>query len=189
MSDDYGRKIEQALAAVRRMHADVSKLLVDLDKTIGRGKTSVYGGRATSDMSGSYREPRWMTWFVHRYFVSGNEADASLVEAISVCFIDPTEPQRFDEPLLILGQIAYRLEPGQPVKAVCQEWDLVRAYLDWVNPSLKDNVQTGQLPEERKDIRWFKVIGFPLFLIGSMDRVVALMDRVRAAPAPVVESV
>ncbi len=184
MSDDYGRKIGQALTAVRRMHADVSKLLVDVEGTLGKGKTSVFGSRATSDTSGSYRVPRWMTWFVHRYFDGGHDSDTNPVDAICVCFIDPNEPPRFHEPLLLLGQIAYRVTPGQSVKTACEEWDLVQAYLDWSKPGNPNDVRTGRAPEELERVRWFKAIGTPLFSIRAMDDITALMKRVRAAPPP-----
>ena len=183
MTDDYGRKIGQALAAVGRMHADVSKLLVDAEGTIGKGKVSVFGGYSTRDLSSSYRDPRWMAWFVYRYFAAGDGADPSVVDAINVWFFD--RDRRIEEPHLLVGQLCYELEPGQQqVKGVCQEWDLARAYIHWAGPPTADRVHTGRSPQDRAVVRWYKVIGVPLFSISSMAEVVALMERVRTTSVP-----
>jgi hypothetical protein len=41
MGEEYGRLIDNAVRAVAQMHGDTSKLLVDCDKRIGRGRSSV----------------------------------------------------------------------------------------------------------------------------------------------------
>lgn len=181
--DDYGRKVGQALAAVRRMHADVSKLLVDVEGTIGKGKASVFGSYSTRDLSSSYRDPRWMAWFVYRYFAAGDGADPSVVDAVTVWFFD--NDRRIEEPHLLVGQLCYELEAGQQqVKGVCQEWDLARAYIHWAGPPTPNRVHVGRSPQDRAVVGWFKVIGIPLFTITSMDDVVALMKQVREADVP-----
>jgi len=50
-TDEYGKKASRALAAVRRMHGDVSKLLADADGTIGKGKVSAFGSWATQELT------------------------------------------------------------------------------------------------------------------------------------------
>lgn len=186
MTDDYGRKIGQALAAVRRMHADVSKLLVDVEGTIGKGKASVFGSYSTRGVSASYRDPQWMAWFVYRYFAAGDGADPSVVDAVTVWFFDGLK--RIEEPHLVVGQLCYQLEPGQvQLKGICQEWDLVRAFGEWSGPVAADRVYAGRASPDRAAIRWYKVAGVPLFSVSSMDDVTALMDRVRAAVAPAAE--
>jgi hypothetical protein len=181
--DDYGRKVGQALAAVRRMHADVSKLLVDVEGTIGKGKASVFGSYSTRDLSSSFRDPRWMAWFVYRYFAAGVGADPSVVDAVTVWFFD--NDRRIEEPHLLVGQLCYELEAGQQqVKGMCQEWDLPRAYIHWAGPPTPGRVHVGRSPQDRPVIRWYKVIAVPLFSITSMAGVVELMDRVRATDVP-----
>src|SRR3954454_1641309 len=96
--DDYGLKISRALAAVRRMHADVSKLLVDADGTIGKDKDSLFGNYATRNLTYSVKADFWMAWFVHRYYAAPNGPDPGLVDAISVWFFD--NQSRITEPHL-----------------------------------------------------------------------------------------
>src|SRR6516225_545657 len=85
MNDDYGKKINQALKAVRQMHADVSKLLVDADGTIGKGKIAVFSN-ATRDLTVGVQAKTWMAWFVYRYYAAPDATEAGMVDAVTVWF-------------------------------------------------------------------------------------------------------
>jgi hypothetical protein len=80
----------------------------------------------------------------------------------------------------VVGQICYRLDPEQHFKSVCKESDLVDAYA-WAGGPIYDKVLSATDPQWQPAIRWYKVIGAPLYSIGSMKDVTALMEQVRAA--------
>lgn len=113
MNDDYGQKINLALAAVRRMHADVSKLLVDADGSIGKGKASVFDAYATRDLTYHYRADFWMAEGVYRLYAPKGASDEHPVEGLTVRFFD--QEGRIEEPFLIVGQLKYKLEAGRPL--------------------------------------------------------------------------
>src|ERR1700683_4442669 len=103
MNDEYGKKMSVALAAVRRMHKDVSKLLVDADRTIGQGKKSIFEKAATSGLSKKFDTPNWMARFSYRYYYSAAEkTDSVLVDAITVWFFDEDDPTRIEAPHLLI---------------------------------------------------------------------------------------
>jgi hypothetical protein len=187
-SDDYGKRISLALAAVQRMHADVSKLLVDAEATIGKGKTSAYGSYATKDLTYNFRADYWMAEGVYRVWAAKPPADQTVVDALTVRFFD--QESRIEEPYLILGQIKYELEAGETalryltdrsIKGHKRPWHLWHAYVAWSG----DRPPPGEVltggPRTDLPVGWFKVIGVPLYAITKMDDVTGLMDRVRAA--------
>ncbi len=182
-SDDYGLKVSRALEAVRRMHADVSKMLLDADGTIGKGKPSVFGNWATRDLNYKPKADYWMSWFVYRYYAGGGGEAPGLVEGVSVWFFD--NQNRIAEPYLLVGQLSYDLAPDQKIAAACQEYDLVFAYVHWSGQPAPGRVLTGSRPPQKPSVNWYKVIAVPLYAVTSMDDVTGLMDRVRAAEAPV----
>jgi hypothetical protein len=178
MINNDGQRVGLALDAVRRMHADVSRLLVDTDGTIGKGKESVFRKIVTRDLTYNVRAAFWMAWFAYRYYATAEGSDPNLVEAVTVWFFDKYAPVRINEPHLLLGQLWYDLATGQEAKDVCKEFDLVDAYAWWSTPA-PNTVLFGISPQQRPSVRWFKVIGVPLYTIRSKDQVVALMNRVR----------
>jgi hypothetical protein len=178
--DDYGLKISRALAAVRRMHADVSKLLVDADGTIGKNKDSVFGNWATRDLNYKPRADYWMSWFVYRYY-AGGEAPG-IVDGLSVWFFDSLD--RINEPHLLVGQLSYDLAPDQQIGKVCQEYDLVHAYVHWSGQPAPRRVLAGRRPAQKPAVNWYKVIAVPLYAITSMDDVTGLMKQVRDTEVP-----
>ena len=183
MNDDYGLKMTQALGALRQMYADVSKLLVDADGSIGKGKASVFGSTCIRGLSQSYSNPNWMPWCVYRWFADAGGTDPGLVEGVTAWFWDGHG--RIAEPHLLVGQIRYELGEGQQLKLTCHEWDLVLAYAEWVGERVPGTVLCGRCPRQKPAVSWFKVIGSPLFSINSMNDVVALMELARAAgPQP-----
>lgn len=188
-SDEYGKKVNQALAAVRRMHGDVSKLLVDAEGTIGKGKVPVFGSYATQDLTYHYKADCWMAEGVFRVWAAKPPADQAVVEALTVRFFDLES--RIAEPYLLVGQFKYRLQQDvsaadyltdKTAKGDKRAWHLWYAYAGWSGERRRPGeVLVGSRLE--KNVEWFKVIGVPLYTITSMGEVLALMDRVRAAEA------
>jgi hypothetical protein len=181
-NDDYGRRVNLALTAVRRMHADVSKLLVDADGTIGKGKVSLFGNNATQGLSYNVKTEYWMAYFVYRFYEAAEGTDPNLVEAINVWFFHP----RIEEPCLMVGQVGYDIGPEKRIKDVCQVWDLAMPHLEWSSLPMQFGVIHSGLPPTgwKRPVRWFKVIAEPLYNIESINDVTGLMDRVRIAEIP-----
>jgi hypothetical protein len=180
-SDDYGLKISRALAAVRQMHADVSKLLVDADGTIGNGKESVFSNYATKNMTYNVRAQYWMAWLVFRYYTAPDGTDPGLVDGITVLFFEG----KYTEPMLLLGQIQYHLAPQQEVKSVCDGFELFKLCNQFAEvPDHVGKVLSGTNPKAVPTLRWFKSIAVPLYTITSPEDVPELMARVRAAEVP-----
>lgn len=185
-ADDYGRKASMALAAVRRMHADVSRLLVDAEGTFGKDKTSAFGSYATQDLTYSYKADYWMPEGVFRVWASKPPAEQEVVDAVTVRFFDLEG--RIEDPFLLVGQIKYRL-PGdvsavdfltdKACKGEKRAWHLWYAYSSWSGERRPDIVLVGSRLD--RNVEWFKVIGVPLYDIRTMDEVVELMKRVRDA--------
>jgi len=183
MNDGYGKQINLALAAVRRLHADTSKLLVDADSTIGLGKRSVLGNQATRDLTNVHRAEYWMAEGVFRYYVSKPPGEPALIDGLTIRFFDLES--RIEEPFLLVGQLKYRLEADSSLTDYMRDqqarrwWHLWDAYAEWGGDRPRPGVVMTGGPLVNKNVEWFKVIGVPLYSIRSMEDVVALMERVR----------
>lgn len=180
VSDDYGRRVGMAIRAVRQLHEDASRLLSDCDGTIGKGlRVCPRANVATADLS-TVLGGCWMAEGAYRCYAA-SETQAGLMDGICLCFLG-TKVAR-EEPVLIVGQIAYRLEAGQGLADVIYGWDLWYLFADNC-PSLAygEVHSSGPLTwqDGGKSFDGFKLIAVPLYSIRSMDDVVALMDRVRA---------
>lgn len=174
MPTEAGTKMQKGISAVCRMHAAVSKLLVDFDKSVPWSSASVFGNFATKDLTYHTKTSYWMPEGVFRYLSS--KADPKVVEAITVCFIDA----RLVEPLLLIGCLEYADDPVQ-AKSVCDGWDLWNLYFEWN----KDRVEREPIkckipPDVASRLRAATIIAAPLYSITSMNQVVELMRRVRA---------
>ena len=85
--------------AVRRMHADVSKLLVDSEGTIGKDKVPVFGNWSTQDLTYNFKADYWMAAGVFRIWAARPPAEQTVVEALTVRFFD--SESRIAEPFLL----------------------------------------------------------------------------------------
>lgn len=176
---DYGKKVNTALLAVRRMHSDVSKLLVDADSSIGKGLSPLFGSYATTNLTYNYRADYWMAAFVYRLFSDAN--NPGRVKGLTVWFFD--DSKLVTEPLLLVGELEYDIAPGQVIE---KTWvsDLMDAYSKWHAAPVPDTVLTGNKPKAATRIRLFKVIAKPLYSIVSMADVMEMMDSVQATDIP-----
>jgi hypothetical protein len=183
MSPDYGRRVAKAFEAVCQLFEDVSQLLSECDSTLGQGRPSVFGNVITDRLSTVVYEP--LSWLMADAVRCYDAADKKpgLVEAITIYFWD--KPALHDEPLLILGQIKYRMNAGESVKEVCKRWDLWHACFRWT-----ENVRTNEVitleSQDKGRIEWLKFLAVPLFTsVSSAADVDELMDRVRQnSPSP-----
>lgn len=180
MSTEYGKQITTAFRAVYQLFQEISRLFQDCDGTIGKGKRSLFGNVVTRDLSWSIDNPgQWMAAALYRFYDAG-ETLSGLVEGLTVYLWD--DPDLAEEPLLICGQIRYRLGADQKVESLCKEWDLWKAYFKWCeNPRLDEVIAFHQIADEGGRTEWCKVCAVPLYSIKSIDQVTELMERVRKA--------
>jgi hypothetical protein len=180
MSNDYGKKISKAFEAIYQLHLDASKLLQDCDGTIGKGRQSIFGNIVTRDLSRAIYEPgTWMPAGLYRFYDASAEI-LGLVEGLAIYYWE--HPPLHDEPLLILGQIKYRVEERSTIRSVCKEWDLWYAYFEWCeNPRVNDVIAFKRDVDEEGRTEWFKLCALSLYSIKSMEDVEQLMARVRQA--------
>jgi hypothetical protein len=180
MSDDYGKRMGLALRAVRQMHSDTSKLLQDCDGTIGKGRPSVFGKTVTADLTYQINALQWMAEGVYRYYVV---EPPGRVEGLCACFICANGHEDFDQPILVVGQIAYSVADGQSLRDVCDAWDLWYAFLNW-NEDRRLGEVLWPVPESDGRIEAVKVIGVPLYTVKGIQMVNDLMEQVRSAIRP-----
>jgi len=179
MDSDYGVKLGQALGAVARLHADTSKLLVDCDKHIGKGRRSLFRSYVTRDLTYNVKADFWMPEGVFRHY----DAGGLLVDSVTVTFFMPPssgDPDSVPQPLFQVGRIQYRADgPGKAadVKSVCQAWDLW-----WLFFKLERKIELGRVLEcadvEDGRIAWARYIAVPLVSISSIEDAIGLYGRV-----------
>jgi len=174
MAEDYGVLITGAVRAVASMHGDTSKLLLDCDKYIGKGRPSVFGNYATRDLTYNVQAKHWMAEGVYRFYLAGSHR----VEAVTASFLEESTA----EPMFLIGQIQYRCDNAleeelTAIKRICTEWDVWSLYFDWGervhDVVLKyENIDDGRIESAR-------LIAVPLFSIASIEQVVALKNRLQ----------
>lgn len=178
MKTDHGQKLAGALRAVRNLHSDTSKLLVDCDKHIGGGRDSVFGSYATKDLTWSVNASSWMAEGVYRYYKAGPR----LVDGVTVTFWN-TELEI--EPLLKVARIEYAGVESEhtsaikerAIKDLCKEWDIWSLFFYYAESQDLDKVLVfDDLEEER--IGWARLITVPLVTITRIEDVGDLMRRV-----------
>ena len=111
------------------MHADTSRLLQDFDGINGGNHEPVYDTE-TRYITWNVNANQWMAQGVYRYYDLADD-QPGVVEGITVAFIEKDNPSNIDEPLLIAGQLKYKLNGGSSVRGICQEWDLWNAHFFW----------------------------------------------------------
>src|ERR1019366_83724 len=121
MDSDYGVKLGQALRAVARLHAVTSKLLLDCDKYIRKGRRSLFGNYVTRDLTYNVKADFWMPEGVYRHYDAGQLT----VDSVTVTFFLPPgagDPDSVPQPLFQVGQTQYspvNAGKGADVKSVC----------------------------------------------------------------------
>jgi hypothetical protein len=183
-TNEYGTKIAGALKAVAQMHSDTSRLLVDCDKYIGKGRPSLFGSYATRDLTYNYKAAFWMAEGVYRFYPAGPDG----VDGVTIAFHytgTPSDPRSQSEPLLLVGHIRYSpsgnaLEASNS-KAKCEEWDLWNLYFEWGKDREVDKVLTYEVADGGRIVK-AELIAMPLFAVNSIGVVEDLTKRVAAAP-------
>ena len=170
--NDYGRKITKAFQAILEVHRNASRLLLDCDGTIGKGRSSIFSNVVTRDVSATVNYPdAWMPCSLFRFYDAKDEMPG-LIEGLTIYYWD--DPPLCEEPLLIGGRIKYRQG------SACEHWDLWSAFFKWQEDrSLDKVISVTRKPEEESRMDWFKLLAVPLFTIKSIQNVEELMARVR----------
>jgi hypothetical protein len=175
MTTENGQKIQGAIKAVCQMHRDVSKLLLDFDDFAPWPCDPVFGNNATRDLTTQARTKYWMCEGVYRYLSS--KTHPGLVEAITVCFLEPN----LIEPLLLLGRIQYEIAEGATVAGTCEPWDLW--YLYFKNENWQSRCPRNCPTPDASRIKTAWVVATPLYSIGSLAEVGDLLVALRSAGA------
>lgn len=167
---DYGKKMEQAIRAVAKMHAQVSQLLSDCD-SLFPDYESVFANTATRDLTYNVRADHWMADGVFRYWFQPGQS----VPAITATFYRDGQ----EEPLLLVGCIDYSDVNSQNLKEKCNSWDLWWALTDWADQP----VPLGEAfdlsePDDKGTILKMKIIAVPLFHIENLADVKRLFEKV-----------
>ncbi len=175
MTTEYGRKVAGALRAVRQLHSDTSKLLVDFDsKRLRDGWTSVFGNTATSGQTAVVETSYWMAEMVFRYYVKPPLLD--LAECAAVSFFH--SKGKSEEPLLLVAQIKYQLPSGTAMKDFCRLWDIWYLFFDWNHDQNLEKV-ISIASADRGRIEWARVLAVPLYSITRVEDAEQLMTQVR----------
>ena len=175
MSTEAGKKMQECINAVCRMHASVSKMLTDFDKCVALPTTSVFQNQATRDLTYATKASFWMPEGVFRYLSC--KENPRLVEGITVCFVEPS----IKEPVLLIGQLEYADDPLR-VRSMCEGWDLWNLYFP-VTRGWVDQVPVScTVPPPRSErIQKAKLISAPLYSISRIADVTALLEQVRVS--------
>jgi hypothetical protein len=171
MTTDYGQRIVLALQAIRQLHADTSRLLVDFGKTVGAGWISVFGNYATRDLTYNVNADFWMAEGVYRYWA--RKENLGTVKALTVCFFG----RGIKEPLLLVSQLKYRMDGASEIKSVCKEWDLWQLFFDWSDQTIADDMLSFAGADKGR-IESANLVAKPLYAIAQLDDVAAMMNRV-----------
>lgn len=175
MSVDYGKRLTSALAAIRHLHSDTSKLMVDFDGYMfADGWDSVFENVATRDLTRHVKAKFWMAEGVHRYYTKN--AKTGLVEGLTVIFFNPRE----EEPLFLTAQLQYRLEANKLIKEVCGEWHIWNLFSDHTDKRELGSVRTFRNIDNGR-IEWAKVLAVPLLPIKSLAGAQAKLNEIRQA--------
>jgi hypothetical protein len=174
MPTEAGKKMQECIGAVCRMHASVSKLLTDFDKYVAWPSTSIFQNTATKELTYATRASFWMPYGVFRYLSC--KENPRLVEAITVCFVNSA----LEEPVLLIGQLQYAEDPLQ-TRAMCDGWDLWYLYFP-LRAHWEHGVPAGcVIPEDRAArIQRATLISVPLYSIVRVTDISTLLEKVRA---------
>lgn len=177
---DYGKNIGQALEAVRKMHSQVSQLLVDCDGLF-EGYRSVFGSYATKELTYAHNADFWMAEGVYRYWFRENLP----VIGVTVIFLQTDTTVQREEPLLVVGQVNYHdFNPENP-KEQCEEWDLWYSLTDWGNqPFRLGQIRELIKPDVEDRIDKIVATAVPLFSIENFADVKQLFANVGVVMKP-----
>lgn len=182
VSDDYGVKIEEALLAVRQMHADVTKLISLLDTKLNRKPVVM---KITDQWKFALDSEIWMPEGMYRIYAVPDVPGC--VEGITAVFLNYWgEPIR--EPLLLVGQAQFATQTADELRTALMEgenvWFLWNAYLKWQDRRVMNEVLPVQGPNDLDQsdgkLRWVQVVAVPLYSIEGIEDVLALLQQVRA---------
>jgi len=176
MNQDYGRKVGLALQAVQQLHADSLRLLQDCDMTIGQGRDSLFGNKVGDDYD-TRIDKKWMAEGVFRFY-DASKVKPGLVEAITLCFVDLQTPSKVVEPMLLAGQVQYRLSSEKDLHGQLYCWELWEAFFTWSKDQRTGAVLMPE-PQDHDRIEWLTVLAVPLYSVSDIKVVQSVMQQVR----------
>ena len=170
MSDDYGKRLMLALRAVQQLHADSSKLLLEIDRRM-EGYTSIFGNFATRDLKYKVDSTRYMAEGIYRHYQARG---STVVPSFTVAFFD----SRLDEPVIIVAETEYNSE-GE-LRRICNGWDPWNMLLDWSGRWPTSDIVTTDAAQANGRIVAAQLLARPLFSIEKVDDVLSMLQRVQS---------
>lgn len=174
MADEsWGVQMARALRAVREMHSDASRLLLDLDRGL-LGYKSVYGSFATMDLSYDIKRGMFMAEGLLRHWVESSAKDT--VVAVNIAFWDETA--KIIEPMFIAAKLLY-LEPVPTTPDRSKAWDPWSAYLSWTTDRKPWELLEAAPPQKRADLLRVVTFAVPLSSITTEAHGRDLLNKVK----------
>jgi hypothetical protein len=173
-SEDWGTQMLLALKAVRTMHADSSRLLLDLDRALV-GYKSIYGSFATMDLSYDIKRASFMSEGLLRHWVHSSRPDT--VIAVNIAFWD--DNAGLNEPFFIAAKLLYA-DALQTTPDRNKAWDPWYAYLNWTNQRKLNEIVEAKPPEKRADILRAVSIGVPLSSIVTEAHGAMILEKAKS---------
>ena len=172
MSEQYGKRVGQALRAVHQLHSDSSRLLLDMDRAM-HGWKSVYDSTVTNDIPYTTGKDRYMAEGLFRHYYQNQEMN--FVVALNLCFFDSEDPT-LDEPILVAAELNY--DSQSTAKDTSRAWDPWNAFFIWgERPKLHD-VFVVTSPESFEREVAGNAIAVPLYDVTSTDYVKGLLANI-----------
>jgi len=188
MSENYGENITRAMRAVLQMHADSSKLLLDLDREM-MDYVSLYDNIATANLSYDVKSKRFMAEGLFRHYVRA-KTDTEVI-AVNILFFDEGIKTAFSEPLFVASKLSYLNTTGSSSERQSRFWNPWQALTDWSHgEALKGVVHLSEI-KKSGEVQSATVRAVPLFGISSIEQAMYVMREVapELVPSPEVQTV
>ena len=174
MGADYGKKMTEAMTAVRGKHADCIRLFRDLDRSLSSYE-SLYGNVVTLNLGSSISRQSYIAeGLIRLYAPKSNEQQ---VIGVNICFYDQNDPSLL-EPLFVAARTQYMTGASDPQEKLRKGWDPWYAFLDWSPQRVYNQVITIERPAKRPSIDKVFVAATPLYSVITLEAALAVVDLI-----------
>ena len=180
--EENGRKMNLALTAVRDLHRDCSRLLLDIDDWMQKKHWRRFADDDTAARpSNDLKKAFFMAPYLYRRWVFGKQAQAARVQGVFIFLFDKGNDGFLDVPTLIASDFTYH----KPVSFKEQRhWDPYHALCDWSGTMAMNQVLEVDSERSGGKVHSGTLIARPLFaLTTSTDVEVMLQDIAKVAAA------
>jgi hypothetical protein len=178
---DYGAMVGASLRAVRLLHEDTSRLMLECDNIMrSRARKSLFRDDLWSQVKVSTRGASiWMPEAAVRGYVRNGEWDGWVTWVLAAFFDKSDESLR--EPLLVVARAKYRWRKKPPDLKVVGKWDLWSNRAEWSDmmTDLGSAYPVEDLPDDK--IVGLTYVARRLCEVGrnELDQMVEAVDKRR----------